>query len=91
MAQERSNAAGLVAEACWVRSKVGILQKGVLEVVLEMGIRIAAFDHHKAVAAAVVGAAGMMIGGGASGIAVGGSVAVETWKTREAPHSPAWL
>lgn len=92
MVQGRSNAAGLAAEACWVRSMAGILQMEVLEVVLGLGIRMAAFDHHKEVAAAAaVEEADMMIGGDASGIEVGGSVAVGTWKTQEAPHSLVWL
>ena len=74
----------------------------VLEVVLEVGIRMVAFDLHKEVAAAAAAAAAgaaaaaveeadMMIGGGALGIEVGGSVAVGTWKTQEAPHSLVWL
>jgi hypothetical protein len=67
----------------------------VLEVVLEVGIRMVAFDLHKEVAAAAAAAAveeaDMMIGGDASGIEVGGSVAVGTWKTQEAPHSLVWL
>jgi hypothetical protein len=70
---------GPVAEACWVLCKVGI--------------RMAASDLHKevAAAAAAVEEADMMIGGDASGIEVGGSVAVGTWKTQEAPHSLVWL
>ena len=94
--QERSNAVGPVAEACWVLCKVGIPRMEVLEVVLEVGIRMVAFDLHKEVAAAAAAAAAveeadMMIGGDASGIEVGGSVAVGTWKTQEAPHSLVWL
>ena len=80
---------GPVAEACWVLCKVGIPRMEVLEVVLEVGIRMAAFDLHKEVVAAVEGA-DMMIGGDASGIVVGGSVVVETWRTQEAPRSLAW-
>lgn len=44
-----------------------------------------------AAAAAAVEEADMMIGGDALGIEVGGSVAVGTWKTQEAPHSLVWL
>jgi hypothetical protein len=91
MVQGRSNAACLAAEACWVRSMVGILQMEVLEVVLGLGIRMAAFDHHKEVAAAAVEEADMMIGGDASGIVVGGSAAVGTWTIQEALRSPALL
>ena len=93
MVQGRSNAAGLAAEACWVRSMAGILQMEVLEVVLGLGIRMAAFDHHKevAAAAAAVEEADMMIGGDASGTVVGGSAAVGTWTIQEALHSPALL
>jgi hypothetical protein len=91
MAQERSNAAGLAAGACWVRCMAGIQRMEVLEVVLEVGIPMAASGLHKEVAAAAVEEADMMIGGDASGIVVGGSVAVGTWKTQEAPHSLAWL
>lgn len=84
---------GPVAEACWVLCKVGIPRMEVLEVVLEVGIRMVAFDLHKevAAAAAAVEEADMMIGGDALGIEVGGSVAVGTWKTQEAPHSLVWL
>ena len=85
---------GPVAEACWVLCKVGIPLMEVLEVVLEVGIRMVASDLHKEVAAAAAAAveeADMMIGGDASGIEVGGSVAVGTWKTQEAPHSLVWL
>jgi hypothetical protein len=81
---------GPVAEACWVLCKVGIPRMEVLEVVLEVGIRMVASDLHKEVAAAAE-EADMMIGGDASGIEVGGSVAVGTWKTQEAPHSLVWL
>ena len=56
----------------------------VLGVVLGVGTRM----HKKA---AAVEEADMMIGGDASGIVVGGSVAVETWKIQAAPRSPAWL
>jgi hypothetical protein len=91
MAQERSNAADLAAEACWVPCMVGIPQMGVLEVVLEVGIRLAASELHKEAAAAAVVEADMMIGGDASGIVVDDSVVVGTWKTQEAPHSLAWL
>jgi hypothetical protein len=90
--RERSNAAGLAAGACWVRSMVGILQMEVLEVVLGVGIRKAAFGLHMEVAvAAAVEEADMMIDGDASGIVVGGSAAVGTWKTQEALRSLAWL
>jgi hypothetical protein len=85
---------GPVAEACWVLCKVGIPRMEVLGVVLEVGILMAASDLHKEVAAAAAAAveeADMMIGGDASGIEVGGSVAVGTWKTQEAPHSLVWL
>jgi hypothetical protein len=92
MAQEKSIAADLAAGACWVRCMVGIPRMEVLGVVLEVGIRMAASDLHKEVAAAAaVGEADMMIGGDASGTVVGGSVAVATWKTQEAPHSLVWL
>jgi len=85
MVQEKSNAANLAAaEACWVRCRVDNLQTEALEVVLGVGIRM----HKKA---AAVEEADMMIDGDASGIVVGGSVAVETWKTQAAPRSPAWL
>lgn len=85
MAREKSNAADLAAaEACWVRCRVDNLQTEALEVVLEVDIRM----HKKA---AAVEEADMMIDGDASGIVVGGSVAVETWKTQAAPRSPAWL
>lgn len=85
MAQEKSNAADLAAaEACWVRCRVDNLQTEALGVVLGVGTRM----HKKA---AAVEEADMMIGGDASGIVVGGSVAVETWKTQAAPRSPAWL
>ena len=92
MGRERSNAAGLAAEACWVRCTVDSLQMEVLEVVLEVGILMAAFGLHKvaAAAAAAVEEVDMMIGGDASGIVVGGSVAVETWRTQEAPRSLVW-
>ena len=92
MVQGRSNAAVLAAGARWVRSMVGILQMEVLEVGLGVGIRMAAFDLHTEAAAAVAAEeADMMIGGGALGIVVGGSVAVGTWKTQEAPRSLVWL
>jgi hypothetical protein len=93
MVQERSNAVGPVAEACWVLCKVGIPRMEVLEVVREVGIRMVASDLHKGVAAAAaaVEEADMMIGGDASGIEVGGSVAVGTWTTQEAPRSLVWL
>ena len=69
-AQERSSAAGLAAEACWVQCKVGIPQMEVLEVVLGVGTRMAAFDYRKEVAAAAAAdvaavAADMMIDGDA--------------------------
>lgn len=93
MAQERSNAADLAVEACWAPCKAGNPRMEVLEVVLEVGILMAASDHRKevVVAVAVVGEVDMMIDGDASGIEAGGNVAVETWKTQEAPHSLAWL
>jgi hypothetical protein len=72
---------------------VGILQMEVLEVVLVVGIRMAAFGLHMEVAvAAAVEEADMMIGGDASGIViVGGSAAVGTWTIQEALRSPALL
>ena len=91
MVLERSSAADLAAEACWELCIVGIPRMEVLGVVLEVGIRMAAFDLHKEVAVAVAEEADMMIGGDASDIVVGGSVAVGTWKTQEAPHSLVWL
>ena len=91
MVQGRSNAAVLAAGACWVRSMVGILQMEVLEVVLGVGIRKAAFGLHMEVAvAAAVEEVDMMIGDDALGIVVGGSAAVETWKTQGAPRSLVW-
>lgn len=89
MAREKSNAADLAAaEACWVRCKVDNLQTEALEVVLEVVLEVGIRMHKKA---AAVEEADMMIDGDASGIVVGGSVAVETWKTQAAPRSPAWL
>ena len=74
-----------------MRCTVDSLQMEVLEVVLEVGILMAAFGLHKeAAAAAAVEEVDMMIGGDASGIVVGGSVAVETWRTQEAPRSLVW-
>jgi hypothetical protein len=91
MVQERSIAAGLAVGACWVQCMVGSLQMEVLEVVLGVGIRMAAFDHHKEVAvAAAVEEVDMMIGDDALGIVVGGSAAVETWKTQGAPRNLVW-
>lgn len=92
MVQERSNAAGLAAGACWVRCMVGNLRMEVLGMVLEVDIRMAASVLHKELAAAAaVEGVGMMIGGDASGIVVDGSAAVGTWTTQEAPRSLAWL
>lgn len=89
--QERSSAAGLAAEACWVRCTVGSQQMEVLGVVLGVGIRKAAFGLHKEVAvAAAVEEVDMMIGDDALGIVVGGSAAVETWKTQGAPRNLVW-
>lgn len=56
-----------------------------------MGSQLEAFGRRKEAAADAAEVVGMMIGGGAWGIAAGDSVAVATSMTQGVLHSLAWL